>query len=222
MQRNWVKMVAAIAIISLVMIPAVSEIGARPPRRAPIGEIPDTTYLVFVADWGYHTSIIVQQPEGMELGPPGREAAAYVEYAWGDRRFYMEGSRNPLVTLAALFLPTPSVTYVEGWGPDPDRDARPRAMYSALVSATQLRQLLEGLEGSIVRDRSGARANPYPTVSGYDGRFYPSSARFLWTRDCNRWTVERLAAAGLARGGRGVLLSKEVAGRLRGFIEVER
>lgn len=52
------------------------------------------------------------------------------------------------------------------------------------------------------------------------GRFFPASGRYLWTRDCNWWTVMRLDAAHLASGANGVL-SRQVKGHLRGFRAAE-
>src|ERR671938_18103 len=60
------------------------------------------------------------------VGPAGREDAPFVEYAWGDRRFYMESNFWPHVVFATLFLPTESVAYVDGWprAPGPSDGAR--------------------------------------------------------------------------------------------------
>ena len=65
-----------------------------------------------------------------------------------------------------------------------------------------------------------SRPSPFAPAAGYGGRFYPARGAYLWWNDCNRWTVERLAAAGLARGGRGVIFSGQVARHLVGFRRV--
>lgn len=169
------------------------------------------TYRVFVADWGYHTSIILEQATGWRLGPAGKEGSPFVEYAWGDRRFYMESDYRPHAVLAALFLPTDAVTYVDGWPGPPTSGAGMRSLLVRAVSAEELIRLTTELE----RWRAGT--HPYPAVPGYAGRFYPAPGRYLWWNDCNRWTVERLRTAGLASGGRGVLFSGQVAPRLRRF-----
>jgi hypothetical protein len=190
--------------------PAAAAAAISQPRGGP--------YRVYVADWGYHTSIIVEQPAGSRLGPPGRESARFVEYAWGDRRFYMEADHRPHSLFAALFLPTESVVYLAAWDSAPDSVARPRALYVRAVDAAELGMLLGSLESQIRRGgASAARADAFAPAAGYDGRFYPAHGRYLWWSDCNRWTADRLQAAGLARGGRGVLFSGQVAPRLVGF-----
>jgi hypothetical protein len=170
---------------------------------------------VHVVDWGYHTAIILEQPGSWALGPPGHESARFIEYAWGDRRFYMEQDYRAHAVFATLFLPTESVTYVEGRTQLPGRGAR--SLHSRDVSPMEFLAIVGELESSIVRDSLGQRQSPHPATPGYAGRFYPAVGRYLWWSDCNRWTVDRLAAAGLAVGGRGVVFSGQVPRRLRGF-----
>ena len=94
-----------------------------------VPEVPAGQYRVLVADWGYHTAIILEQPRGWSMGPIGEERAPFLEYAWGE--------------------------------------------------------LAHG--------------------------------RYLWTRNCNWWTVKRLAPAALAGRDAGVVFAGQVAGRLHGF-----
>lgn len=183
------------------------------PPRPPLDVRADSTkrYQVFVADWGYHTSIFIEQLPDARLGPPGRETSRFVEFAWGDRRFYMESDYRPHSVVATLFLPTAAVTYVDAWNAAPRAGAGVRSLDVRNVSARELSLLVNEL----ARWRASDRA--YPVVRGYRGRFYPAPGAYLWWDDCNRWTVERLASAGLARGGRGVILAGQVRGRLLGF-----
>lgn len=211
----------ALSIVLLLVAPPL-RVELREPDRsgaaltlpAPMGD----RFRVFVANWGYHTAIILEQPPGWTLGPPGEETAPFVEYAWGDRRFYMESNFWPHSVFATLMLPTESVAYVDGRAAPPTRGFR--ALYVREVSAAELRALASELEASIRRDASGARAAAFSPVTGYAGRFLPGIGSYTWWTNCNRWTVDRLAAAGLAKGGRGVIFSGDVAGRLAGFTPV--
>ncbi len=190
-------------------------------RSAPpaLPAIPGGRYRVFIADWGYHTSIILEQPRGSLLGPPGAEAAPFLEYAWGDRRFYLESDFRPHSVFATLFLPTESVLYIEGHS-DPPQFRGARAVFARTVDAQTLGKLLSEIERSARRGSDGALLPSYAPAPGYRGRFYPAEGRYLWARDCNWWTVARLAGAGLADGPAGVVLPQQVPGRLRGFARV--
>lgn len=212
----WRVLPVAVIISLLILPPAFAEL--RSPTRAPIPPLPTPEvgrYRVFVADWGYHTAIILEQPRGWALGPPGEEDAPFVEFAWGDRRFYMESNFWPHSVFATLMLPTASVTYVDGRATPPARGFR--SLHVRDVSADTMRALAAELEASIRRANDGVRSAAFPAVPGYAGQFLPGVGSYLWWMNCNRWTVDRLAAAGLAEGGRGVIFSGEVAGRLRGF-----
>lgn len=219
-RRKWLWWLAA--AVSLVVVAPAVLVELRPPDRPAVrAELPATElsqYSVYVVDWGYHTAIILEQPRAWRLGPEGDENAAFVEYAWGDRRFYMESNYWPHAVFTTLFLPTESVTYVDGWQRLPVRGYR--SMHVRNVSVTELRALASELEASIVPADGGARSDAFPSVRGYSGRFYPGIGSYLWWTNCNRWTADRLATVGLASGGRGVLFSRQVASRLHGFSEV--
>jgi hypothetical protein len=172
---------------------------------------------VFVADWGYHTSILVPQPPGLGLGPPNDANAAYLEYAWGDRSFYMESNFWPHRLFATLLLPTESVTYVVGWPRAPRMSDGMRHLWARRIARPELARLYTSLEGSIRRAPDGGRSPPHPSARGYRGRFYPAHGVYLYWYSCNRWTVERLAAAGLGRSGAGVIVPTQVPGRVFGF-----
>lgn len=212
---------ALIAILAFVLIfPPLFALVIPEERSAPIALPfpPARTYRVFVADWGYHSSIIVEQPSGWTLGPPGRESAPFLEYSWGDRLFYMESDYQPQAIFATLVLPTPTVAYLDA-RPDPPGLDGARAVYVRTMDAATARTLLIELERTF-RHAGGVRLAPYPAVAGYGGRFYPAHDRYFWIRDCNWWTVARLAAAGLAGSAAGVIFPGQVAGRLHGFYRV--
>ncbi|KAF0652637.1 hypothetical protein L107_13251 [Cyanobium sp. Copco_Reservoir_LC18] len=190
-----------------------------PEPRAPLVRLsqpPPGRYRVLVADWGHHTSIVLQQPPGWRLGPPGAEAAPFLEFAWGDRRYFHGGERGPLALVGALFLPTDAVLFLAGH-PDPPRLSGAVAAWERQVEAPTLQALLGALERSARRDRDGGRLPALPRRPGQGGRFVPAHGTYLWTRNCNGWTVGRLQEAGLATGATGVVLASQVPGRLLGF-----
>jgi len=217
-----VRRAILVIVLSVVIVPPLLvELFPDPPRPVVIPPAAPGRYRVYVADWGYHTSIILQQAPGWQLGSLGNSAAPFVEFAWGDRRFYMDGNHRPDVVFAAIFLRTPSVAYVESWREDPVRIAHAAALYAREVDAAQLTSLAEDLEGTLRRSDSLNRPVPFLQTPHDAGRFYPAHGQYLWWMDCNRWTVDRLSDAHLAKGGRGVILSGQVSRRLIGFTRIE-
>ncbi|HVR96120.1 MAG TPA: DUF2459 domain-containing protein [Thermoanaerobaculia bacterium] len=216
--RTAVRGVLLAFLAFILLFPPLYSLAVSEERGAPFSlPMPEPgDYRVLVADWGYHTAIVVEQPRGWALGPPREERAPFLEYAWGDRRYYMESDFRPHAVFATMVLPTDSVLYLDGRS-DPAPLGRARSVHQRTVDAATLRTLLQELERSFRRNADGARLEPYPPVRGYRGRFYPAYGRYLWARDCNWWTVERLAPAGLARSPAGVVLSGQVPGRLQGF-----
>jgi hypothetical protein len=225
---RWLLRGLGLLVLLLVLPSLYACVSSAPPPAVTLPGLPagvSPPIPLYVVDWGYHSAIIVPQPAGWELGPPGEETAPFLEYAWGDRRFYMESNVWPHSVLATLFLPTRAVTYVDGWPRPPALDDRPRGLYTRGITVEQWAALLQELERWIPRDGAGAngvRPPAFPAVKGYDGRFYPGYGTYFWWMDCNRWTVERLQAAGLAGSGRGVVLSGQIAPRLLGFTKVGR
>ena len=190
-----------------------------PEERGPevaVPIVPPGRYRVLVADWGYHTAIVLEQPVGWSIGPAGEERAPFLEYAWGDERFFKDSDYRPHAVFATLALPTASVLYLDGRA-DPPSLGGARAVYSRVVDAETLHRLIRELERSFERAPDGTRLAAYAAAPGYAGRFHPARGRYLWTRNCNWWTVKRLAAAGLAGDAEGVIFSGQVWGRLSGF-----
>ncbi len=216
---RWAGRAIALAVLLLVLGPALYVALARDARPGVmLPPVPGPgPYRVYVTDWGYHSAIVVEQPPGWRLGPLGEEDAPFLEFAWGDRRYYMESDLRPQAVFATLFLPTPSVVYFDGRRSPPHAGGGARAIVVRAVDAPTLHALLTELERSIVRAPSGERAAPFPPAPDYTGRFYPAYGSYLWAGDCNWWAVRRLRGAGLAGRASGVVFSGQVAGRLRGF-----
>lgn len=178
------------------------------------------TYRVFVVDWGYHTSLVVEQPSGWQLGPAGEEAAPFLEYAWGERSFYYASDYRIHKVVATLFAPTASVLYLDGH-PDPPHLSGADAVLQATVDASTIQKLLHALEHSIQRTAGGNRLASLPLVTGYGGRFYPAHGHYLWTRNCNWWTIARLTDVGLSARPMGVVLPSQVLRHAHGFAKID-
>ena len=227
-KRRGMLLLSAATVGLLVVLPmlvpdsAIAPAAAvRMPALTP--EDAASRYAVYVADYGYHTSIFVEQPQDWTFGHAEAEpdpAGAYAEYAWGDRRFYMESRYAPWSVFATLVLPTEAVAYVAHHARAPDRMRGLRALHRRDVSAAEMLVLSTQLERWIVRDGAGARSRAFARVPGYAGRFHRAFGRYSWWRNCNRWTLEQLAVIDASREHALVVMPAQVLSRLEGFVSV--
>ena len=208
------------ALLALLLLPWVwMRLFTPAPAPVPLPPLADSAgqWRVYVVDWGYHSSLLVEQPQGWRLGPPGEEDARFVEYGWGDRSFYMESSYWPHALFAALFLPTPSVVYLDGETMEPHAMRSAKAVWRRTLTASELRRLLLALEQEMTRGAAGERPAPFPPAAGYAGRFYPGRESYIFWSNCNSWTLRALDRAGLGGTPHLVFFSPQVGGRLRDF-----
>ncbi|MEO0373439.1 MAG: DUF2459 domain-containing protein [Cyanobacteria bacterium P01_A01_bin.17] len=182
---------------------------------------PGNVYDLYVANWGYHTSIILQQPQGWRLGPSNAVDTPFVEYSWGDRNFYMNADFSPPALFATVFLPTRSVLHLRNWSQAPTSDDGMRHLYHRQINAQQLSTLIGSLETTF-KGAEPERPDALPPVARFRGRFYPAREFYIFWSACNAWTVNHLAAADLARPGWSVLAAEQVAPKLRHFQALSR
>ncbi len=222
-RRRWILRGVFVALLLLVL-PLLLGPG-RPPADAPVAlpamSAADSAriFAVYVADYGYHTAIIVQLPASYAPALAGLSGdSVYLEYAWGDRRFFMESRFAPWSIFASLFLPTEAVMYLAVHARPPSQRGGWRDLRERRVNSTQLVALIRSLEQWAVRDSSGQRAAEFPAVPAYAGRFHRALGRYSWWFNCNWWTVRNLSAIDLANPSLAVFLPRDVHKRLERFV----
>ncbi|NJK28675.1 MAG: DUF2459 domain-containing protein [Acaryochloridaceae cyanobacterium CSU_3_4] len=200
------------ALYIALFTPPASEI-----KLPSIQQLQQSQYDVYVVNWGFHTAIIVEQPQGWTLGPPNHPQAPYIEYGWGDKQFFMLSDTSIPTTLAAAILPTPSVVYLRGRDAPPTAENYARQLYHRLISRQQLYALIGTLEQSFQRSPQGNRVKPYPQVPEFVGYFYPGREYYIIWSDCNAWTIKHLHRINIAKSDIPVIFSEQVGSSLEGF-----
>lgn len=181
-----------------------------------INPLKKAEYDLYVVNWGFHTAILIEQPQGWALGPPHSPNSRYVEYGWGDKHFFMLSDTSFLATLTAGILPTESVMYLRGRDTLLSAQKHARQLYHRKVSAQQLYDLITTLEQSFKR-QDGERSVPYPPVPNFKGQFYPGREYYVIWSDCNAWTVRHLQGIEVAHSFGPVIFSEQVGPSLKGF-----
>lgn len=182
---------------------ALLSIGSLTPRKWG-GLKEDCNFEVCVSDTGIHADIVVPIKNkifdwyhDLSLNEIGSDRVAnynYLSFGWGDRDFYMQTPTwqdlNIITTFRALFLPTPSVMYVQGYRVIPSN----MRIKCVKVSRTNYLQLIEFIKDSFQVDTKGSKiriGNGHRPNAG----FYAAKGSYSILRNCNSWAAEGLREA---------------------------
>lgn len=174
---------------------------------------------VYVIKRAWHTGIAVAAADW-----PNRDWSVlrdfpdsdYLEFGWGDARFYQAEEESFWLGIRAAFFSTSSAIHVIGF----DRPA-PDALLAddvieVRVSAQGLRQLAQSIEREFAQTEptaSGASLNVTPRPN----KFYSAKRRFFFPRMCNWWTARRLDESGCPIAAWSVLSADRIIREARGF-----
>ncbi|OUL32703.1 hypothetical protein BV372_18595 [Nostoc sp. T09] len=141
----------------------------------------------YVFDW--HKYISVER-----IGIENFNDYNYLSFGWGDRDFYMStpsvADLRLSTTFRALFLPTPSVIYVQGYQLIPDY----LEVKCIKVNKNHYLELIKFIQatfkvnnqGRVIRIGNGHTAN---------AGFYDALGSYSILRNCNTWAAEALRKA---------------------------
>lgn len=147
---------------------------------------------------GWHTGIVLPA-EAVPAGalPPmdGIEGHRYLEFGWGDARFYQAGGGSVWLAVRALFWPTESAVHLVGFEQPPDRFFAGSERLLRTISTAERDRLVAFLAGSFWMGDSGETDILGRGLYG-DSRFFLGEGRYLFPETCNVWTARALAAMG--------------------------
>lgn len=173
--------------------------------------------IIHVVDHGLHTGIVVDSRTAantisglaFDLNEIG-----FIEFGWGDRAFYQADSFSLWLALKALFFPTGSVMHVAGLRHDPEHYFRHSDIERISLSKSQVVAMLDFINQSFIRDRQGDLDNLGRGLYAYS-RFYSAIGSYHIFNNCNTWTMEALAEAGVAVDSPLALTARGVMRRIR-------
>lgn len=171
--------------------------------------------VIVVTSTGWHTGIAVARADLPVAAIPETADfpdAAYFEFGWGNAEFYPEPDPGIGLTLKAVF-PGPAVVHLAGL-PDHPAKTFPAAEWMAVrLSDDGLQRLIAYLNASFARQGAWRLAPSAPGLYRFS-RFYPATGSFHLFNTCNTWTVQALAAAGVAVTVAGVQSASQVMKQL--------
>jgi uncharacterized protein (TIGR02117 family) len=173
---------------------------------------------IYVVRRGWHTGIAIAtsdwpNPEwGLLDDFPG---ADYLEFGWGDERFYQAEQNTPWLATRAVLWPTSSVIHVIGFDA-PLGDMQALEVEPVHISAQGLRRLANSIEREFA-STSPRVSGPQTALAPAPNRFYKATRSFYFPRMCNWWIARHLEAAGCPIQPWTVVTASRVMREARGF-----
>lgn len=182
------------------------------------GASKDELRSIYVVQRGWHTGIAVAVADW-----PNRDwsllkefpEAEYLEFGWGDERFYQAERNTPWLGTRAVLWPTSSVIHVIAFDA-PLGDMQANAVEVVQVSRSGLQQLTRSIEGEFAGVRP-TEAGPQTRLAPSPNRFYTGKRSFYFPRMCNWWIARHLAAAGCPVEPWTIVTASQVMEKARGF-----
>lgn len=181
----------------------------------------DSLHSVYVVKRAWHTGIAVAAADWPNRSwsvladfPDSR----YLEFGWGDARFYQASAEEETwwLALRAAFFSTGSAVHVIGVDqPTPEALIADKVI-EVRLSADGLQKLTASIEAEF-KDRAPRSFGAPLLGTPEPNRFYYARRRFFFPRMCNWWTSQRLNDAGCPIAAWSVVSANRVIREAKGF-----
>jgi len=188
--RKFARVMALVALAAGCLGPVAS---LYPPAAdAPVEP-------VWVVDHGWHTGLVLARssiPAGLLPEQDEFPAARYLEFGWGDTRFYQTRDAGVALAIRAALFSKGSVLHVVGFGTRPEQAFAIGDVVEVRLSRPGFEALARFVDGSFDRDGQPAASRRVPGLYG-ESAFYSARGRYHLLYTCNTWIADALRAAGL-------------------------
>ncbi len=155
-----------------------------------------TVHLV-ARDW--HTGFVVPAKEICEQIPQLRQRfgdVSYLEFGWGDHRYYQSESCSLVAKLLAILIPSRSTLQVVAVTDHPQRFYSAEPIVKLLFEDSGFSALIQFISGSFDRNQH-ARLSMQSYGRCGDSQFYKARGLYHLFNTCNTWTAKGLYKAGV-------------------------
>jgi uncharacterized protein (TIGR02117 family) len=180
---------------------------------------PELVRTIYIVKRGGHTGVAIAAADW-----PNRNWSLladfpnsdYLEFGWGDERFYQAEPETLWLGTRAALWPTSSVIHVIGFRSPLAENIRAEDIVEVRVSVDGLRRMAEAIELEFSESTPTAtpvslRAAPKPN------HFYSAKGKFFFPRMCNWWIASRLAEASCPIQPWSVVTARRIMREARGF-----
>jgi uncharacterized protein (TIGR02117 family) len=174
---------------------------------------------IYVVQRGWHTGVVIEVADW-----PNRDWSLlhdfpnvdYLEFGWGDERFYQAEENTLWMGSRAALWPTSSVIHVIGLSEPITANAQANEIVAVRVSADGLRKLTSGIEEEFTGWRP-IPAGPEIASARSPNRFYKAKQSFFFPHMCNWWIATRLQEVGCPIAPWTVVTAPRLIREARGF-----
>jgi uncharacterized protein (TIGR02117 family) len=153
---------------------------------------------IYIVNHGWHTSIVLPSEIVFKKLPPLKERfsnSEYLEFGWGDEKFYRADNYTVGLTLRAILWPTSSVLHVVGLHKNVKRFFFSDDVKRICIDDEGLQKLAHYICSSFYMDKNKKLVTIGKGLYG-EGYFYKSNEKYFLTKTCNYWTAKGLSLMG--------------------------
>ncbi len=183
----------------------------------------DAPRAFYVVSHGWHTGIVVNRRDLIEVVPPLEDnfsSGEYLEIGWGDERFYQAPTVSLGIVFQAIFWPTPTVLHIVTVPYNPQRYFSKSEVVEVSVPQTGYEKLLAYVAGSFGRTAGNGVIKLGPGLYG-NSRFYRAEGVFSGFNTCNTWVAKTIEAAGYPISSMTIITAAGLMSELREGIDAK-
>jgi uncharacterized protein (TIGR02117 family) len=204
MNRDPCSKACRYGVLSLAAVLLALLLGAFLPTKWHYRTPSDCTYPVYVSSVNhFHAELVVPVTTAAfdwrshltlsQLGPSA-DTYRYLSFGWGDRKFFMNSSYDPVSIFDTLFLPGPTVMHVWGHREKPSQLSPAFEVKQIWMGRAEYLKLMQFIDASFRHSIQGSAQ--YIRQGLYaDSGFYEAVGSYSIVRTCNAWTAEALRQA---------------------------
>ena len=154
---------------------------------------------VYVVSHGWHTGFVVSIKDiQMKIPKLNNRFASsqYIEFGWGDRRFYQAKESTSGLAMRAAFWPTESVVHVVPVSQNLYQFVPDIEVERLCLTDSELSSLIDFIVNSFYKDNEGEVVELQTGIYGYN-QFYKGVGDYYLMNTCNNWTAKGLRSAGM-------------------------
>jgi uncharacterized protein (TIGR02117 family) len=154
---------------------------------------------VYVVSHGWHTGFVIPSAKVYEAIPslePRFGPSVYIEFGWGDKKFYQSKEITTGLALRAILWPTETVVHAVAVPQDVRGYFGHSRVEQLCLNDKALSSLVKFISNSFSKNRSGEVELLAKGIYG-DSQFYKGTGDYHILNTCNEWTAKGLKGIGM-------------------------